>query len=76
MKQEEDVQDRFVLKPEARAMSGGLSDVTLWRMEKRGEFPQRRQISPGRVGYLKSELSAWLESRPISDSTPAVKGED
>jgi prophage regulatory protein len=40
-----------------------LSDVTLWRMEKAGTFPKRRQLSPGRVAWLASEVDAWIESR-------------
>lgn len=39
-----------------------LSDVTIWRLEKAGKFPKRRQISPGRVGWLASEVDAWIES--------------
>lgn len=44
----------------------GLSNVTRWRMEKRGDFPKRRQISPNRVAYLESEVIAWMDSRPTS----------
>ena len=40
-----------------------LSDVTIWRMEKSGQFPKRRQLSPGRVAWLASEVDAWIESR-------------
>lgn len=40
-----------------------LSDVTIWRLEKAGQFPKRRQISPGRVAWLASEVDAWVESR-------------
>lgn len=40
-----------------------LSDVTIWRMEKTGLFPKRRQLSPGRVAWLASEVDAWMESR-------------
>ncbi len=40
-----------------------VSNVTIWRMEKTGSFPKRRQLSPGRVGWLASEVDAWLESR-------------
>jgi prophage regulatory protein len=46
----------------------GLSNVTRWRMEKRGEFPKRRQISPNRVAYLESEVIAWMDTRPTSSS--------
>ena len=40
-----------------------LSDTTIWRLEKAGKFPKRRQLSPGRVGWLASEVDAWIESR-------------
>ena len=58
--------DRFLLEPECHEASG-LPPVTRWRMEQRGEFPRRRKISPGRVGWLESEVRAWIETRPISD---------
>ena len=43
----------------------GLNRVTIWRMENRGEFPQRMKLSDsGRsVGWLKSDIEAWLQSR-------------
>jgi len=40
-----------------------LSDVTIWRMEKLGTFPARRQLSPGRVAWAAQEVDAWIESR-------------
>lgn len=58
--------DRYILEPECFRITA-LNPVTRWRMEKRGEFPQRRKISPGRVGWLESEVSDWLASRPASD---------
>jgi len=44
-----------------------LSDVTIWRLEKSGQFPKRRQLSPGRVGWLAAEIDAWVESRKEAD---------
>lgn len=41
----------------------GISEVSLWRMEKRGELPKRVQISERAVGWLKSDIEAWLESK-------------
>jgi predicted DNA-binding transcriptional regulator AlpA len=38
----------------------GLSYSTIFRMETAGRFPARRQLSPRRVGYLRSEVEAWL----------------
>ncbi len=55
--------DKFVSLGTGGEVSG-LSNVTRWRMEKRGEFPKRRQISPNRVAYLQSELFEWRDSRP------------
>ena len=36
------------------------------RLEKAGQFPQRVRLSPhrmGRVGYVESEIRAWLQER-------------
>ena len=64
------MKDRFILQSERRQMTG-VSNPTWWRMEKRNEVPMRRQISPGRVGWLESEILAWMESRPVSvNSSP------
>jgi len=45
------------------AFSTGLSRTTAWRLQRRDEFPPPYVISPGRVGYLESEVSAWKASR-------------
>lgn len=65
MKQDGKMTNKFLSKATVDEMSG-LSNVTRWRMEKRGEFPKRRQISPNRVAYLESEVLEWMESRPVS----------
>jgi prophage regulatory protein len=41
----------------------GLSRVTIWRMERNAKFPRRRQLSANSVGWLKSEVDAWVTSR-------------
>ncbi len=66
--------DKFLSKPEVLNIAG-LSHVTQWRMEKRGEFPQRRQISPGRVGWLESEVLEWMNTRPVSELPSPKKSE-
>lgn len=65
--------NRFLSKPDVLNITG-LSHVTQWRMEKRGEFPQRRQISPGRVGWLESEVLEWMNTRPVSELPSPKKG--
>jgi len=65
--------NRFLSKPDVLEITG-LSHVTQWRMEKRGEFPKRRQISPGRVGWLESEVLEWMNTRPVSELPSPKKG--
>lgn len=55
--------DRLVLEPERRAITG-VSRTTAWRLERRGEYPCRRQITPHLVGWSANELQAWIEARP------------
>lgn len=38
----------------------GLSNSTLWRLEKSGGFPARRHISAGAVAWLETEIKAWM----------------
>jgi prophage regulatory protein len=47
----------------------GLSSVTIWRKEKAGEFPARRQLGSRRVGWLTREVEDWLEATPKSEIT-------
>lgn len=42
----------------------GQSFSTIDRLEKRGEFPQRIQLSPKSVGWSEEEVDAYLESLP------------
>jgi prophage regulatory protein len=41
----------------------GLSAVTLWRMERDGQFPRRRRLFGSTVGWREDEVRAWVESR-------------
>lgn len=43
----------------------GVSRVTLWRWQRDGLFPARRQLGPKRVAWLESELNEWLAARPV-----------
>ncbi len=40
-----------------------LSRVTIWRMEKNGLFPKRRQVAPKSVRWLRQEVEEWMQSR-------------
>ena len=53
---------RILRKPEVEKKTG-LSGVTIWRKERRGDFPHRIRISDNAVGWNEAEIDAWLESR-------------
>ena len=50
--------ERFMREAEVRRITG-LSRTTRWRLERRGAFPRRRQISPNGVAWLESEIRQW-----------------
>lgn len=54
--------ERLIRKPELMSMIG-LSDATIWRMERAGKFPRRVQIGGNSVGWLQSEVNDWLQSK-------------
>ncbi len=54
--------DRLLRVPEVCKRTG-LSRTTLWRLERAGEFPRRRQISTQTVGWLVSDVVEWIKSR-------------
>lgn len=57
------ITDSYMRKPQVRAVTG-LSDTTIWRLERANKFPQRRKLSSNATGWLLSEVQEWLRSRP------------
>jgi|GEM_PF-345496 len=41
----------------------GISRSTAWRLGRTGAFPTQVSVSPGRVGWWESELTAWKGAR-------------
>ena len=41
----------------------GLSNSTIWRLQRRGDFPPYVRLSPRRVGLPADKLAAWLAAR-------------
>ena len=41
----------------------GLSRSTIWRLERRGEFPRHRRISSNAVAWVEAEVADWIRSR-------------
>jgi len=50
----------------------GLSRITLWRMEREGQFPKRRRLGLGAVGWLEHEIDDWIESRKTVEVTTSA----
>jgi len=44
----------------------GLSRMTIWRLERAGQFPQRRRLGPNAIGWVENEIDEWIASRPPS----------
>lgn len=41
----------------------GLSSTTVEKLRREGDFPKAIALTPGRNGYLKEDLDAWLDKR-------------
>ena len=41
----------------------GLSDTTIWRLERAGKFPRSIRISPGAVVWREADIEAWIAER-------------
>ncbi|MGE3703522.1 MAG: helix-turn-helix transcriptional regulator [Hyphomicrobiaceae bacterium] len=53
---------RILSKKDLRALVL-YSPAHIDRLEKAGRFPKRVQLGPGRVGWVESEVLAWLTER-------------
>ena len=42
----------------------GLSRTTLWRLERKGDFPTRVHRGLNSVGWRVEEIDAWIDRRP------------
>ncbi len=56
--------NRFI-RPKELTQITGLSNATLWRQQRDGEFPPMRKIGNNAVGVLLSDVEDWLASRPV-----------
>ena len=55
---------RNIIRKAAIRQKTGLSDTTIWRLERAGGFPQRVQITEaGAVGWYENEVDAWVHER-------------
>lgn len=61
---------RLLTYREIKAEKINLSRAYIWRLEKRGEFPQHRKA--GKTNYwLESEIDTWLANLPTKQDQAA-----
>ncbi len=61
-KQTDPSEDRIMRIQEIIEITG-VSRSTIWRMERRGEFPSRVPLGASSIGWLKSEINAWIKNK-------------
>lgn len=44
----------------------GLSRMTIYRMERRREFPHRVQLGLNSVTWREDDVDAWIAARPMA----------
>ena len=64
--------EKLLMTTEEVCQAVSLSRTSIWRLEAQGEFPRRRQVSAQRVGWLRSEVTEWVESRPHAQGHPEM----
>mgnify|MGYP003575468415 CR=1 FL=1 len=61
--------DRLVRLPEVRFLTG-LGKSSIYDAVKAGTFPQAVRVTDYAVAWRKSEIDAWIASRPTASAPP------
>lgn len=59
--QDTNAPDRIIRSKEVQELTG-LSRTTIWRLERKGEFPARVPLTSGSIGWRLNEVQAWIRS--------------
>ncbi|MFN8603894.1 MAG: AlpA family phage regulatory protein [Candidatus Binatia bacterium] len=62
-----------VLREQEVRVRTGLSRTTRWRLVRAGRFPAPRRLSDHAVGWLQSDIEAWLEQLPVDRTLPSSR---
>lgn len=57
--------NKVLRRPDVCGLTG-LSYSTIYRLERRGDFPRRRRLGPNAVGWLAAEVNRWIEARAVA----------
>ncbi len=59
------IQTKIILRMnDVLTLTGIRSRTTIWRRLRSGTFPDPVDLGGGQIGWLESEVSDWISSRP------------
>ena len=64
--------NRILKLPEVKA-TVGLSTTRIYQGMRDGTFPASRRLGPGSVGWLASDIEAWMEALPVADPNDELR---
>jgi prophage regulatory protein len=64
---------QLVIRPAQIGHVVGLSRPMVYRLERAGAFPKRRQLGPRATGWLFGDVQDWVQSRPESSPRPGSR---
>ena len=74
-KEENAMQDRLLRRREVEKITG-MSRSSIYRLMQEGGFPRPVKVGPAAVRWKTSDITAWIESRPVAIgefSQPSVR---
>lgn len=69
-KQDEKKPDRFLRMPEVEKLTG-MKKSTIYAHAREGSFPNPKQIGSRSIGFLESDVQAWIAAR-INGKKPSI----
>jgi prophage regulatory protein len=57
---------QYIIRLRQAILKTGLSRSTIYTLIKLGDFPQQIKLSPRTMGFLESEIDAWIAARVAS----------
>ncbi len=64
----------IILRPSQVARMLGISKPTIWRLEKKGDFPPKIQLGSNMTGYLADDIEEWISKRITEGDPDRIKG--
>ncbi len=63
-----------VVRRKELAKQLGISEVSVWRWERKGLLPPKLQLGPNVVDWLESEIDQWLASKAPAGGGDSEQG--